>query len=138
MFSNLRKYTLHLIVTNVAISSSVEDVTLQNIDLSQAPWEDLELYLEKKYGSTKSTKIEPTEEDMNLLIDFISRAEFEEDEELAQAWLAKFVKYNDSHPSLTRKSARASKLIQKSKFEKDSSNEASVENFDSQSESNEE
>ena len=82
MFSNLRKYTLHFIVTNVAISSSVEDVTLQNIDLSQAPWEDLELYLEKKYGSTKSTKIEPTEEDMNLLIDFISRAEFEEDEEL--------------------------------------------------------
>ena len=47
--------------------------------------------------------LNPTEEDTVIHIDFISRAEFEDDEESAQAWLAKFVKYNYLHPSLTRK-----------------------------------
>ena len=60
---------------------------------------------------------------MKYVIDFIPRAEFEEDEELARAWLAKFVKYNDSHPTLTRKSSRSPKLISSNEPKLISSNE---------------
>jgi hypothetical protein len=130
---NFRKYTFYFLVRNVGISSSVDVVPLQNvaleqhIDFSQATWEELELHLEKKYGSTKSIKIEPTEEDMKYVIDFIPRAEFEDDEELARAWLAKFVKYNDSHPTLTRKSSRSPKLISSNEPKLISSNDTSLE-----------
>jgi len=130
---NFRKYTFYFLVRNVGISSSVDVVPLQNvaleqhIDFSQATWEELELHLEKNYGSTKSIKIEPTEEDMKYVIDFIPRAEFEEDEELARAWLAKFVKYNDSHPTLTRKSSRSPKLISSNEPKLISSNDTSLE-----------
>ena len=64
---------------------------------------------------------------MKYVIDFIPRAEFEDDEELARAWLAKFVKYNDSHPTLTRKSSRSPKLISSNEPKLISSNDTSLE-----------
>ena len=86
-------------------TSSVAENTADShqLDSSLSTWEDIEFHLERKYGSKKTIKLEPTEEDTSLLIDFISRAEFEEDETAAQVWLAKFVKFNDSHPTLKRK-----------------------------------
>ena len=93
---------------SIPYSDAIDDnnAYVENLDSTTATWEEIEIHLEKKYGSKTKIKLNPTEHDTGLLIDFISRAEFEEDEEAAQEWLAKFVKFNDAHPTLTRKSER--------------------------------
>ena len=43
---------------------------------------------------------------MNILVQFIETNDFIEDEEPAKIWLAKFISYNDKHPTHVRKSSR--------------------------------
>ena len=96
--------TADISVDEITAGSILDTDAMEHLDSTTATWENIEFYLERKYGSKKTIKLDPTEEDTTLLIDFISRAEFEEDETAAQVWLAKFVKLNDSHPTLTMKS----------------------------------
>ena len=72
---------------------------------SSIDWAELEAHLEKTYGNRKTLKIPPLEEDMTSLIQFIEKADFEEDEE-AQKWIGKFVACNNLGPQIIRKSER--------------------------------
>ena len=73
---------------------------------SSMDWAEIEAHLEKTYGNRKTLKIQPLEEDMKILLQFIEKADFKEEEEEAQKWLDKFVTSNDLGPPIIRKSER--------------------------------